>query len=212
MTWKSSHIQEHYKLNRNTPGLMTPSKTVKGRSLQISEVHKLYKEKSTSASDYSRNRPWKLLHVTAELRTGSKQDFLLYFFFWRSWPLAPSDPAFIYQWKSWSPAVFLAFSFVANIRAHQHSCSQGQPFKGTETHKTGFSWDKELEKDPLQNLALGIRFQSLTPPERGTDPESVWWVSESLSSQACSSAGLLGVTGRIHSQSCWMWQWENQVS
>lgn len=48
-------------------------------------------------------------------------------------------------------------------------------FKGTESHKTGgFSWDKELEENPLNNLALGIRFQSLHPAGMGTDPESVW--------------------------------------
>lgn len=50
-------------------------------------------------------------------------------------------------------------------------CSQHM---GPETHKTeGFSWDKELEKDPLQNLALGIRFQSFNPPGTDIGPESV---------------------------------------
>lgn len=45
---------------------------------------------------------------------------------------------------------------------------------GPETHKTeGFSWDKELQKDPLQNLALEIRFQSFNPPGTDIDPESV---------------------------------------
>ena len=153
-------------------------------------MHRLYKDTSTLASVYSRNHPWKLLGVNSWAET-----WLLYFLFWRCRVSCCFRSCFYSSAKTLIPCCLAGFLICSQ---HMGLSAPVPPRTARQVHritqnKRLFFGIKELEKDPLQNLALEIRFQSLNPDGTGPDTDSVWWVSESLSFWVFSSPGYFGV-------------------